>query len=71
MTTSIPSGLGTSVGYAPESVVGTATTTAMRWIPHNKASAELKKSTIVSTTTSLISWPVAGRTASSPSGSAR
>lgn len=48
MTTSIPSGLGTSVGFSAESVVGTATTSGMRWLQHDKVTAEYKKTTVTS-----------------------
>lgn len=48
MTTSIPSGLGTSVGFSAESVVGTATTASMRWLQHDKVTAEFKKTTATS-----------------------
>lgn len=49
MTTSIPSGLGTSVGFSAEGTVGTATTSGMRWIQHDKVTAEYVKGTVTST----------------------
>ena len=45
MVTSIPSGLGTSVGITTESVVGTFTTASMRWLRSDKAPFNLKKTT--------------------------
>lgn len=45
MTTSIPSGLGASFGITSESVVGTFTTSSMRWLRHDKAPFGLKKAT--------------------------
>lgn len=48
MTTSYPSGLGTSVGYTAEVTVGTALTTSMRWLQHDKATFEYKKGTVTS-----------------------
>lgn len=43
MTTSLPSGLGSSFGITTESVVGTFTTTSMRWLRTDKAPLGLKK----------------------------
>lgn len=49
MATSTPSGLGSSVGFAAESTVGTATTASMRWLQHDKVTAEYVKGTVTST----------------------
>lgn len=49
MTTSIPSGLGTAVGFSAEGTVGTATTSGMRWIQHDKVTGEYKKGPVTST----------------------
>ncbi|HEY3924352.1 MAG TPA: phage tail tube protein [Acidothermaceae bacterium] len=48
MTTGIPSGLGATWGVAPESAVGTATTSGMRWPQFDKAPFSLAKKIVQS-----------------------
>lgn len=48
MTTGIPSGLGATLGFAPEGTVGTATTSSMRWPQFDKAPFGLTKKIVQS-----------------------